>query len=293
VTKFVDPAAAQVGDSVVFTIEVFNNGNADAENVIITDVIPVFLDIISVVVVPSGPAPMVTGKTVTINLGTVSADDMYTITIRTTVNRFASPPGGSNTVSLISDSDDANMDNNSDSATIAIARVPDTGFGPGQNSQLPQQHESLSYDQYGEVWIAIPTIDVRAAIVGVPLTTEGWDVTWLWDQVGYLEGTAFPGWAGNSVLTSHVYLSSGLPGPFARLRELRWGDRVIVKAFGTGYVYEVRESKLHRPDDSGMIPHEERPWLTLITCQGFDADRGLYRWRRVVRAVLVDVFALP
>ena len=123
--------------------------------------------------------------------------------------------------------------------------------------------------------------------MGVPRAQDGWDVTWLWNQVGYLDGTAFPGWDGNSVLTSHVYLPNGLPGPFVNLKTLKWGDRIIVDSFGTRYVYEVRESRLKYPDDPSIIQHEERPWLTLLTCQGYDDSTDTYRWRRVVRAVLI------
>ena len=61
--------------------------------------------------------------------------------------------------------------------------------------------------------------------VGVPVSADGWGLDWLAQNVGYLDGTAFPGWDGNSVLTGHVYLPDGSPGPFQRLGSLRYGDR--------------------------------------------------------------------
>jgi sortase (surface protein transpeptidase) len=43
------------------------------------------------------------------------------------------------------------------------------------------------------------------------------------------------------------------------------------------------------PDDRDVFRHEEQSWVTLVTCYGFDEERGTYRWRVAVRAVLVSV----
>ena len=40
-----------------------------------------------------------------------------------------------------------------------------------------------------------------------------------------------------------------------------------------------------------MMKHEEKTWLTLITCEGFNAKTGDYLYRRMARAVLVSVIA--
>jgi len=40
-----------------------------------------------------------------------------------------------------------------------------------------------------------------------------------------------------------------------------------------------------------VLRHEERSWLTLITCEQFDEGRQAYARRVVVRAVLIDVRA--
>jgi LPXTG-site transpeptidase (sortase) family protein len=126
-------------------------------------------------------------------------------------------------------------------------------------------------------------------IVGVPLQADGWDVTWLSDQAGYLAGTAFPTWTGNSVITGHATLPSGGAGPFAGLQELRYGDQIVVEAWGMRYVYEVRAQELVRPDAPSIFRHEELAWLTLITCADFDERTETYRSRRLVRAVLMSV----
>jgi len=65
---------------------------------------------------------------------------------------------------------------------------------------------------------------------------------------------------------------------------------VVIQAYGQEFIYEVRENKRVKPDNSTVVyQHEEYDWITLITCEGFDQDTGEYRYRRVVRAVLVDV----
>ena len=116
-----------------------------------------------------------------------------------------------------------------------------------------------------------------------------WNVSWLGDQAGWLQGSAFPSWKGNSVLTSHVYLSNGLPGPFINLNKLKYGDQVIVHAYGQKYAFAVQTNRIVEPDDTTALKHEEKPWLTLITCKEYDEKTNTYRKRVVIRAVLVSI----
>ncbi len=46
-----------------------------------------------------------------------------------------------------------------------------------------------------------------------------------------------------------------------------------------------------RANITGVLRHEDQPWLTLITCQGYDAASKTYRWRSVARTVLVKTAA--
>jgi LPXTG-site transpeptidase (sortase) family protein len=293
VTKSGDPATAAVGDTVVFTIVVENLGNTNATNVQVLDTVPAFLTVTSVTSSPPADTNNSAGNVVDLIYNTVTPSDVYTITVTTVVNSSPTPPSQTNTVTLTADADD-DTSNNTDLAPITIVepriQAPETGFAPGRVSSIPAQTAETTYDQYGYVSIRIPKLGVNTEVVGVPQTEDSWDVTWLWDQVGYLNGTAFPGWDGNSVLTSHVYLPNGLPGPFVDLKSLSWGDRILVDSFGTRYVYEVRESRLKYPDDPDILQHEELPWLTLVTCQGYQESTDTYRWRRVVRAVLISSY---
>ena len=85
--------------------------------------------------------------------------------------------------------------------------------------------------------------------------------------------------------------ANGQPGLFHDLSRLKWGDEVIVHAYGQTYVYEVRTvEKYVKPDDtSSVFRHEDYPWLTLITCRGCDEDSDSYLWRIAVRAVQTKI----
>ncbi|HNO92912.1 MAG TPA: sortase, partial [Anaerolineales bacterium] len=175
---------------------------------------------------------------------------------------------------------------------LTVAALPATGFAPNRVTILPEQPADLAYSDLGDLWIEIPSLGVKTSIVGVPMAKEGeWDVTWLGNNVGWLDGTAFPSWEGNSVLTAHVTNASGLDGPFAKLTKLKYGDQIIVHAFGQKYIFEIRDSRVTKPfATSYAFEHlEDESYLTLITCQVYLPKSDTYLYRRVVRAVLVSV----
>jgi LPXTG-site transpeptidase (sortase) family protein len=173
----------------------------------------------------------------------------------------------------------------------AAAAVPATGFAPQRVMALPIQPARRAYTPMSDLWLEIPRLGVRMNILGVPQSADGtWDVSWLGNAAGWLNGSAYPTWNGNSVLTGHVYAANGQPGPFVHLNQLWWGDQVIVHAGGAQYVYEVRSVLMAGPQDvSTMLKHQELPWLTLVTCRGYDEASNSYQYRVLVRAVLVEV----
>jgi len=162
-----------------------------------------------------------------------------------------------------------------------------TGFAPDVVTDVSQT-PPVEYTNTS-ITLDIPALSVNIPIVGVPKQAGAWNVSWLGNQAGWLEGSAFPSWNGNSVLTSHVYLSNGKPGPFAKLHELQTGDYVYVHAFGQKYTFMVLTNAIIAPTDSSVMRHEERPWLTLVTCTDYDPASGTYKNRFIVRAVLVKV----
>jgi LPXTG-site transpeptidase (sortase) family protein len=172
-----------------------------------------------------------------------------------------------------------------------VAQLPATGFPQGEVTNIPAQPADKAYTST-DMWLEIPRLSVKMKIVGVPKTQDGWDVTWLNKDAGWLSGSAFPTWNGNSVITGHVWDAYNNPGPFARLKELRYGDQVKIHAYGLVYIYEVRENfTVASKDIATVFKHEEKSWLTLITCEDYQDDSKSYKYRRVVRAVLVNVTA--
>ena len=43
------------------------------------------------------------------------------------------------------------------------------------------------------------------------------------------------------------------------------------------------------PSDTSVMKHEEKPWLTLVTCKEYDVKTNSYKKRVIVRAALVKV----
>jgi LPXTG-site transpeptidase (sortase) family protein len=172
--------------------------------------------------------------------------------------------------------------------TSDFSNLPETGFAPYVRTDLGKDQPVL-YTQTGGITVEIPSLNVNIPIVGVPLVDGQWDVTWLGNQAGWLEGSAFPSWSGNSVLTSHVYDADGLPGPFIDLKELRYGDQVVIHVEEQTYTFEVQTNRILDPDDLSVFEHEEQAWITLVTCKDYDEITDTYGKRVVVRAVLVSV----
>lgn len=171
----------------------------------------------------------------------------------------------------------------------APGSLPATGFARGTATRLPVQPAAKAYSGT-DLTLEIPSIDVKMSIVGVPQTDNGWDVTWLGDNAGYLYGSAFPTWAGNTVLTGHVWDANDQPGPFAKLKTLKYGDQVQINAWGKVYTYEVCESRLILTGNvAAAFKHEDHDWVTLLSCEFYNPFSGNYFFRRMVRAVLVSV----
>jgi LPXTG-site transpeptidase (sortase) family protein len=177
-------------------------------------------------------------------------------------------------------------------ATPAAKRnsLPDTGFAPGRVTPLSAQPAEKAYTAMSDLWLEIPSLGLKMDIIGVPFVNGEWDVSWLGKQAGWLEGSAYPSWKGNSVLTGHVWNADNSAGPFRYANTLWWGDKIIIHLSRQQYIYEVRSVKQVAPNDvDALMKHEELPWLTLVSCKGYVESTGEYRARVLVRAVLVEV----
>jgi LPXTG-site transpeptidase (sortase) family protein len=234
---------------------------------------------------------------------TVTAVSYNSTTFTSTVTLAGALPVGNyhlficGTTSIVS-SANVPLNNGSDftfdftvTGATSPSTLPSTGFPMGRVTSLSPQPAEKAYAAYSDLTLEIPSLGVKAPIVGVLKSEGGWDVSWLGNSVGWLEGSAFPTWPGNTVLTGHVWNADNTPGIFAGIKNLKYGDRFILRAFGQTYVYEVRENTWVWGGSgiSKVFKHEEYDWVTLLTCEGYNPLTGKYFFRRVVRAVLVSV----
>jgi LPXTG-site transpeptidase (sortase) family protein len=185
------------------------------------------------------------------------------------------------TVLPASDDDDVTID----SSTI----LPNSGFAPGKITPLAKQPIEKAYANT-DLILEIPSLGVKTSIVGIPQVDNEWDVSWLGKNAGYLYGSAYPTWEGNTVLTGHVWNADNTPGIFANLKTLKYGDQFYIHAYGKVYTYEVRENRqVNARKATTVFKSEELDWVTLLTCEGYNPKGDTYTSRRMVRAVLIDV----
>ena len=173
---------------------------------------------------------------------------------------------------------------------ISTGALPQTGFAPGVVSKVAAKPHN-AYQKMSGLWLEIPKFEEINEIVGVPKAGNSWNVDWLGPKnVGYLSGTAFPTWQGNTVISGHVYNADGNPGPFVNLGDLSWGDEVIIHAWGQQHIYQVRAvDRWVDPNDESILAHKDHDWITLITCRGYRETSDTYRWRTVAQAVLIKI----
>ncbi|MEO6472221.1 MAG: sortase [Aeromicrobium sp.] len=118
--------------------------------------------------------------------------------------------------------------------------------------------------------LAIPAIGVNQRLRGVGLKPGGAMETPEFGQAGWYDLGPRPGARGPAVIVAHVHGPAG-NDVFARLHELRSGDRVTVKRTDGVSTFVVGSIEQARKD---ALPYERiwsngnRPVLRLITCGG-------------------------
>ncbi len=161
--------------------------------------------------------------------------------------------------------------------------------------------------------IRIPSLQVNAPVVGVGITSEqvmdapkGPIDDPVWQKVFWYRGSGIPGDSGTATFAGHVNDVLGRPAVFARIKELRPGDRIVVHDTRSGrdVLFLVTETKIYSLQQaadpsvltqvygagpvagSGPQPASDGlSRLTLVTCTG-DFVAGSFDHRLVVYATL-------
>ena len=166
------------------------------------------------------------------------------------------------------------------------ASVP-TGYGEGVGQFT--YRDVLNADQSGVMGrVKIDAIDVDLPIY------HGTDHDTLLKGAGHLEGSHLPvGGAGTrSVVTAHRGLASSTL--FTNLDRVEVGDRFTMTVLGEVLTYEVRETRVIAPDDTGTLRAEPgRDLATLITCTplGINSHRIIVTGERVTPTPIADIEA--
>ena len=167
--------------------------------------------------------------------------------------------------------------------------LPNTGFPMGVTTNVPELDTESTNHNTG-LFLTVPKLNISTQIIGVPLESDGWNTAWLSNYAGFLEGSAFPTWAGNTVITGHIWTASDQPGIFLNLDDLTYGDEIQIYAWGRIYTYEVRSNRVISDTNVASVMRSEvQDWVTLLTCDTYDPESGTFIYRRVVRAILVSV----
>lgn len=116
---------------------------------------------------------------------------------------------------------------------------------------------------YSEFSLTIPKINLDKTQVYV-------DSNDLSKGLAHLPGTALPGERGNVFISGHSALSRfwSTDAYFAKLPEIKVGDKIEVEASGTTFAYEVISIRTITPSDISVItpPEKGGRYITLMTC---------------------------
>lgn len=135
-------------------------------------------------------------------------------------------------------------------------------------------------------FISIPVAGITSGITQFPLDGTSWAIDPWEANVGYLQGTAWLGQNGNTVLGGHSEYPNGSAGIFRNLYDVSVGDVIVMMEDGVERQYVVVELRtVHYTDLTVLYPTTHNR-LTLITCDvpSFDAVSNVYYERLVVIA---------
>ncbi|MFC4019479.1 class F sortase [Micromonospora sp. GCM10011542] len=174
---------------------------------------------------------------------------------------------------------------------------PAARWQPGCADDCPSTTAAPPAPQGPPTRVRVPAIGVDSGLTVLGLDAAGALVPPAdFAQVGWYGGGPPPGDTGPAVLAGHLDSRRG-PAVFARLGELRPGDRVEVWRGGHRLLFRVTGSLRTRKDrfpTAVVYGPTPGPELRLVTCGGdFDRRSGHYRDNVVVFAVAEQADLVP
>lgn len=136
--------------------------------------------------------------------------------------------------------------------------IQNQGRFPAFISTLTRDQRS-NYDQFS---ITVPRLKLSQEKVLV-------DNNDLSRGLSHLPGSALPGEKGNVFISGHSAVSPFVRNAyFAKLQDLKKGDRIEIEAEGANFTYQVVEIKVVDPTNLSVIapPEPQGRYLSLMTC---------------------------
>lgn len=124
--------------------------------------------------------------------------------------------------------------------------------------------------------LQIPEIGVDGTLQPVGLLAGGAMETPPFGEIGWYDEGPPPGAPGPAVVVAHVHGPQG-DDVFARLHELRRGDRIRLDTTGGAVVFQVDSAILVKKESlpyDRLWPNTRRRLLSLITCGGKPTAAG-------------------
>lgn len=156
------------------------------------------------------------------------------------------------------------------SQTILISPKPNydqiLGISIKNQDNFPAFLSSLTRQipaPYKEFNLSVPSLKIEASTVRV-------DSNDLARGLIHLPGSALPGEKGNVFISGHsaIPLFGKTKAIFAKLTDVKKGDKIIVSAEGVSFVYQAVQIKVVDPNDLSVIspPDQANRFITLMTC---------------------------
>lgn len=129
---------------------------------------------------------------------------------------------------------------------------------PATASSTPE----VVYAEYPELGDTIGTLTIPALEMELPLL-QGTEDEQLEEGVGHFVQSVLPGEPDNCVISAHrdTY--------FARLGELKIGDRLTVQSAAGTFTYTIKQIRIVDKDDRTVIVPTDHAVLTVSTCYPF------------------------